>query len=43
MVATLVLLLPLMAAAADTAQPAVEDPVLEKRVTALTAELRCLV
>lgn len=42
-VATLVLLLPLMAAAADTAQPSVEDPVLEKRVTALTAELRCLV
>jgi cytochrome c-type biogenesis protein CcmH len=41
--ALLALLLPLGAAAADTAQPAVEDPVLEKRVMALTAELRCLV
>ena len=39
----LALLLPLGAGAADTAQPAVDDPVLEKRVMALTAELRCLV
>lgn len=37
------LLLPLAAGAADTARPAAEDPVLEKRVTALTSELRCLV
>jgi cytochrome c-type biogenesis protein CcmH len=37
------LLVPLGAAAADTAQPAVDDPVLEQRVMALTAELRCLV
>jgi cytochrome c-type biogenesis protein CcmH len=37
------LLLPLVATAADTAQPVEEDPVLEKRVMALTAELRCLV
>lgn len=29
--------------AADTAVPAVADPVLEKRVMALSAELRCLV
>jgi cytochrome c-type biogenesis protein CcmH len=39
----LALLLPLCAVAADTAPPAVDDPVLEKRVMALTAELRCLV
>jgi cytochrome c-type biogenesis protein CcmH len=39
----LVLLLPLVAAAADTALPVEDDPVLEKRVMALTAELRCLV
>jgi cytochrome c-type biogenesis protein CcmH len=34
---------PLMAVAADTAAPATDDPVLEKRVMALTSELRCLV
>jgi cytochrome c-type biogenesis protein CcmH len=41
----LVLLLALTALAAQAreAQPAVEDPVLEKRVMALSEELRCLV
>lgn len=31
------------AVAADTAQPVADDPVLEKRLNALAAELRCLV
>ena len=39
----IVLLWPLMAAATDTAVPATDDPALEKRVMALTSELRCLV
>jgi len=43
MFAAIALLLPLLAAAADTAQPMAEDPVLEKRVMTLSAELRCLV
>ncbi len=41
--ALIAMVLPLLAVAADTAEPVAEDPVLEKRVTALTAELRCLV
>lgn len=47
MMARLLLALWLAAApwawAADTAQPAAADPALEKRVMALSAELRCLV
>lgn len=39
----LVLALTALAAQAKEAQPAVEDPVLEKRVMALSEELRCLV
>ena len=41
--APLVLCLVAFAAQAGEAAPAVEDPVLEKRVMAIAAELRCLV
>lgn len=39
----LLFLLPMAATPEDTAQPVEADPVLEKRVMALAAELRCLV
>ena len=41
--ALIALVMPLFVAAADTAEPVIEDPALEKRVTVLTSELRCLV